>query len=177
MKWRKSPEELVTTFESVMPAAPAVMRNMFGFPAGFIHGNMFMGLHQENMILRLSEGTDFRRFEIDHIEPGSAAAAAGLQKGDVITAIDGHPASDFDLDKVETAFRQSGRTVHLTIDRSGKALKCESEAGRAHLMRHSRKASNRVEAAKQPSWPSSAKTTKNPRFAKMTERCNFYPPR
>ena len=55
MKWRKSPEELVTTFESVMPAAPAVMRNMFGFPAGFIHGNMFMGLHQENMILRLSE--------------------------------------------------------------------------------------------------------------------------
>ena len=55
MKWRKSPEELVTTFESVMPGAPAVMRNMFGFPAGFIHGNMFVGLHQENMILRLSE--------------------------------------------------------------------------------------------------------------------------
>jgi len=55
MKWRKSPEELVKTFESVMPSAPAVMRKMFGFPAGFIHGNMFMGLHQENMILRLPE--------------------------------------------------------------------------------------------------------------------------
>ena len=57
MKWRHSPEELVKTFESVMPGAPAVMRKMFGFPAGFIHGNMFMGLHQENMILRLSEAS------------------------------------------------------------------------------------------------------------------------
>ena len=56
MKWRKSPKELVKTFESVMPGAPAAMRKMFGFPAGFIHGNMFMGLHQGDMILRLSEG-------------------------------------------------------------------------------------------------------------------------
>ena len=55
MRWRKSPEELVAAFLSVMPGAPAVMRKMFGFPAGFIHGNMFMGLHQENMILRLPE--------------------------------------------------------------------------------------------------------------------------
>jgi TfoX/Sxy family transcriptional regulator of competence genes len=55
MKWRKSSEELIAAFESVMPGAPAVMRKMFGFPAGFIHGNMFMGLHQENMILRLPE--------------------------------------------------------------------------------------------------------------------------
>ncbi len=55
MKWQKSPEELATTFESVMPGPPAVMRKMFGFPAGFIHRNIFMGLHQENMILRLSE--------------------------------------------------------------------------------------------------------------------------
>jgi hypothetical protein len=35
----KSPEELVAVFESVLPGAPAVMRKMFGFPAGFIHGN------------------------------------------------------------------------------------------------------------------------------------------
>ena len=55
MKWRKSPDELVATFESVMPDAPAVMRKMFGFPAAFVHGNLFMGLHQENMILRLPE--------------------------------------------------------------------------------------------------------------------------
>ncbi len=56
MKWQKSPEELATTFESVMSGPPAVMRKMFGFPAGFVHRKMFMGLHQENRILRLSEG-------------------------------------------------------------------------------------------------------------------------
>ena len=28
---------------------------MFGYPACFVNGHMFMGLHQENMIVRLSE--------------------------------------------------------------------------------------------------------------------------
>jgi len=28
---------------------------MFGFPAAFINGNMFMGLHQEDMVLRLPD--------------------------------------------------------------------------------------------------------------------------
>lgn len=70
----------------------------------------------------LAGGADFRRFEIDQVEPGSPASAVGLRKGDVITAIDGHPVSDFDLAKVEETFRQSGRAVRLTIDRAGKAL-------------------------------------------------------
>ena len=55
MQWRKSPEELIDAFEAVMPPAPAVLRTMFGYPAGFVNGNMFTGLHQENMIVRLSE--------------------------------------------------------------------------------------------------------------------------
>jgi hypothetical protein len=29
---------------------------MFGFPAAFVNGNMFMGLHQDNMVLRLPDG-------------------------------------------------------------------------------------------------------------------------
>jgi TfoX/Sxy family transcriptional regulator of competence genes len=28
---------------------------MFGYPAVFVNGNLFAGLHQENFILRLSE--------------------------------------------------------------------------------------------------------------------------
>jgi TfoX/Sxy family transcriptional regulator of competence genes len=55
MQWRKSPQELIDAFEEVMPPAPAVLRKMFGYPAGFVNGNMFMGLHQENMIVRLAE--------------------------------------------------------------------------------------------------------------------------
>jgi TfoX/Sxy family transcriptional regulator of competence genes len=55
MKWRKSPPKLVNLFQNVMPGKPAVQRKMFGYPAGFVNGNMFMGVFQEEMILRLSE--------------------------------------------------------------------------------------------------------------------------
>jgi len=51
--WSKSPPELVALFVSVFPGPPAVARQMFGYPAGFVNGNMFMSLHQANMVLRL----------------------------------------------------------------------------------------------------------------------------
>jgi hypothetical protein len=54
--WKKSPPELVEVFEAVFPGPPAVARQMFGYPTGFVNGNMFMGLHQHNMVLRLPEG-------------------------------------------------------------------------------------------------------------------------
>jgi len=53
MKLRKSPQALVATFDEVMPGPPATKRKMFGFPAGFVNGNMFMGLFEDHMILRL----------------------------------------------------------------------------------------------------------------------------
>jgi TfoX/Sxy family transcriptional regulator of competence genes len=55
MQWRKSPQELIDLFGNAMPGPPATQRKMFGYPAGFVNGNMFMGLFQENMILRLPE--------------------------------------------------------------------------------------------------------------------------
>ena len=55
MKWRKPSEELIKLFEEVTPGPPATLKKMFGFPAAFVNGNMFMGLHQEDMILRLPE--------------------------------------------------------------------------------------------------------------------------
>src|ERR1700730_2643731 len=55
MQWRKSPQGLIDLFASVIPGPPVIQRKMFGYPAGFINGNMFMGLFQGNMILRLSE--------------------------------------------------------------------------------------------------------------------------
>jgi TfoX/Sxy family transcriptional regulator of competence genes len=55
MQWQKSSQELIDLFGSLMPGAPAVQRKMFGYPAGFINGNMFMGLFQDSMILRLPE--------------------------------------------------------------------------------------------------------------------------
>ncbi len=54
--WRKSPEQLVETFLAALPEDPRVeRRKMFGYPCAFVNGNMFTGLHQENLIIRLGE--------------------------------------------------------------------------------------------------------------------------
>jgi TfoX/Sxy family transcriptional regulator of competence genes len=54
--WRKSSPELIALFESVAPDQPGVVaKKMFGWPARFVNGNMFTGLHEESMIMRLSE--------------------------------------------------------------------------------------------------------------------------
>ena len=66
MKWRKSPEARVQRFFEIIPKDPRVeRRKMFGYPAAFVAGNLFMGLHQESLILRLSEKdrTSFLRIE------------------------------------------------------------------------------------------------------------------
>ena len=55
MPWEKAPLETVRAFRDVAPGGPeAEERKMFGFPCSFVHGNMFMGLHQDSFILRLN---------------------------------------------------------------------------------------------------------------------------
>ena len=52
----KAPDDLVEKFESAMKDFPAATpRKMFGYPSAFINGNMFAGLFQEEMFLRLSD--------------------------------------------------------------------------------------------------------------------------
>ncbi len=52
----QAPEEMVRLFESAMQDFPAAQqRKMFGYPAAFVKGNMFAGLFQEEMFLRLSD--------------------------------------------------------------------------------------------------------------------------
>jgi TfoX/Sxy family transcriptional regulator of competence genes len=55
MAWKKSSAELIAAFDAVLPPAPAERRLMFGFPAAFVNGNMFMGLFEESFILRLDD--------------------------------------------------------------------------------------------------------------------------
>jgi len=55
MEFRKSPQELIDAFEAAMPGAPAVKRPMFGYPCGFVNGNMFTGLFADKMFVRLPE--------------------------------------------------------------------------------------------------------------------------
>ncbi len=66
----KAPEALVRTFESAMKDFPmAQQRLTFGYPAAYINGNMFAGLHNENMILRLSPGDAAKMDDAKPFEP------------------------------------------------------------------------------------------------------------
>jgi hypothetical protein len=55
MKWQKAPEELVTLLDNCMHGIPAERRTMFGYPCYFINKNMFIGLFQDQLFLRLAE--------------------------------------------------------------------------------------------------------------------------
>ena len=56
MAWRKSPQRLIDLFDAIVPSGTGIeRRKMFGYPAAFVNGNLFAGLHQEDFILRLDE--------------------------------------------------------------------------------------------------------------------------
>jgi len=53
--WQKSPPALVQRFAELVPDDPRVQRRqMFGYPAAFVNGRLFAGLHQSKLVLRLS---------------------------------------------------------------------------------------------------------------------------
>ena len=55
------------------------------------------------------------------VQPGSAAQEAGLQRGDRIVSVDGHPALSW-YDEAELFQAAAARPVPLVIERDGKAL-------------------------------------------------------
>jgi putative serine protease PepD len=56
---------------------------------------------------------------VDAIAPGGPAEAAGIQLGDVITAVDGAPATSFDAIKTQVQSHHPGETATLSVLRAG----------------------------------------------------------
>jgi TfoX/Sxy family transcriptional regulator of competence genes len=68
MAWTKSPQSLIDLFDKAVPSSASVSRRkMFGYPAAFANGNLFIGLHQNDFIMRLSE-EDRTRFSAEYGE-------------------------------------------------------------------------------------------------------------
>jgi len=64
--WKKSPPELIATFEKAKPSDPAVQqRPMFGYPAFFLNGKMFAGTFQDKIVVKFGD---------DRSIPGANAA-------------------------------------------------------------------------------------------------------
>lgn len=52
--WKKSDARLIERFDRALPEHPAlVRRKMFGYPAAFVNGNYFTGLHADEVLVRL----------------------------------------------------------------------------------------------------------------------------
>lgn len=56
MRWKKTSPALINRFTEALPTSPEVQRRaMFGYPCAFVNGNMFCGLHEERLFVRLGE--------------------------------------------------------------------------------------------------------------------------
>jgi TfoX/Sxy family transcriptional regulator of competence genes len=73
MKWIKAPDELKARIETLMQSVECEKRPMFGYPAYFINKNMFAGLFQDKLFLRLSpeQITELRKSfpDLSNLEP------------------------------------------------------------------------------------------------------------
>jgi hypothetical protein len=66
----KSPPELVARFGEVMGHhAEVAQRKMFGYPAGFIGGNMVTGLFENHWVVRLNDGDRDELLAVDGSAP------------------------------------------------------------------------------------------------------------
>ena len=72
-KWKPAPREAVAAFEAATSGlAGAEPRKMFGYACVFAKGNMFAGLHEAGMVLRLpdEQRTEFLRLKgAEQFEP------------------------------------------------------------------------------------------------------------
>jgi len=70
----------------------------------------------------IAGGADLKRFEVQQVQPGSPAAQAGIQKGDVIAGIDNEPGADMTLASVRELFRLIPHKYKLLIQRGDQTL-------------------------------------------------------
>jgi C-terminal processing protease CtpA/Prc len=66
---------------------------------------------------------DFRVIQIKRVRAHFPADEAGLREGDKIISINGHPATEFDLDKLIRMFKQAGKAYLLTIRRGDEVMR------------------------------------------------------
>ncbi len=74
-------------------------------------------------------GTSSGGAEVSKVSPNSPATAAGIQAGDLITAVDGTPVTSTDAFIAAINNDTPGQTVKLTIDRQGQTKQIQVKLG------------------------------------------------
>ena len=94
MQWKKTPPQLVATFDKAAPKDPRVVRKpMFGYPALFLNGNMFAGTFQDKIVARLSDA-DRNKAITNGVKPFEPMPGRPMKEYIVVPATDvGTPAA------------------------------------------------------------------------------------
>jgi hypothetical protein len=70
----------------------------------------------------VTQANDFKLIKIKRVRANFPAAQAALREGDIITAINGHPATEFTLDELGRMFKEEGKEYLLRIRRGNKIM-------------------------------------------------------
>jgi C-terminal processing protease CtpA/Prc len=70
----------------------------------------------------VARGPGLKTFEVVSVAPGTPAADAKIQKGDVIAGVDTDPAADLTLFEIRDLFSQVGHVYKLLIERNGQEI-------------------------------------------------------
>ena len=82
----------------------------------------FLGVQVQNLTPGLAEAFNVGTTNgalISNVTPGSPAALAGLESGDVVTAVNGQPVANANQLKLRVAEAGPGTTVSLEVKRNG----------------------------------------------------------
>jgi membrane-associated protease RseP (regulator of RpoE activity) len=79
----------------------------------------------------VADGDDFSIVLIDDVEVNSPAAKAGIEGGDIITAIDGRPTVEFTLDQIRKLLMQDGREYLLSLKRGARVMRIKLKLTRS----------------------------------------------
>ncbi len=84
MEWKKAPEELVQFLAKKATKLQCDYRKLFGYPAYFVNGNMFAGIHGDKLFIRLSEADEEKIMKIDSGVAAFEPVAGRVMKGYVV---------------------------------------------------------------------------------------------
>jgi len=158
IEWTKSPVWLEQAFDAALPEDDSIeRRQMFGYPAAFVGGNMATGLFGEQLIVRLSEE---RRAAL-LAEPGSAPfePMPGRQMKEYVVV---SPALVSDPDALK---RWIGEAATYAASLPSRAKRAAEKAGkRTAKKKVAKKAAKKVakQAAKKPVKAAAKRSTKKP---------------
>jgi len=158
IEWTKSPVWLEQAFDAALPEDDSIeRRQMFGYPAAFVGGNMATGLFGEQLIVRLSEE---RRAAL-LAEPGSAPfePMPGRQMKEYVVV---SPALVSDPDALK---RWIGEAATYAASLPSRAKRAAEKAGkRTARKKVAKQAAKKVakQASKKPAKAAAKRPTKRP---------------